>query len=203
MHTSMVLTALLPSASLIHAQKVFINKVPAYSSLPSCAVEPLSTIVRNMEQGCGDGGKTTSFSCFCTASFSKMESKISKAVDNKCGAQTVTAGVEMALGVFESYCAMGGNATISSVPASTTTNLNVTVVTTSASVTPSASGNGTASLSFSSSGPTITSAPAGPAGSSSAAVPLSTGGAGTLKGCPEMRVAVGIGALLGALGIFV
>jgi hypothetical protein len=107
---------LLPSSILItlvafsSAQSIFINKVPDYSSLPSCAEIPLSTIVRNMEQGCGDGGKTTSYSCFCTASSAMFSSKISKAVASECA--SATAGVGEALDVFHSYCAMGANGTI-------------------------------------------------------------------------------------------
>ncbi|KAF2658919.1 hypothetical protein K491DRAFT_713164 [Lophiostoma macrostomum CBS 122681] len=100
------------------AQKVFINKVPEYSSLPKCAEVPLSTIVRDMEQGCGDGGATTSYSCFCTASSSIFSAKILTAVGSKCA--STTAGVGEALDVFSAYCALGTNGTTAFVAATTT-----------------------------------------------------------------------------------
>ncbi|KAF2468970.1 uncharacterized protein BDR25DRAFT_344159 [Lindgomyces ingoldianus] len=192
----LILLALLSFLAIAPAQKIFINKVPAYSSLPSCAVQPLSTIVRNMEQGCGDGGKTTSFSCFCTASSSKMESKISQAVEKKCGSQTVTGGVEKALGVFASYCAMG-NGTMSSVPASTTANATVLTATVTGSE------NATISLSISNAVPTPTSAPVGPAPTVTVAAPSSTGGAGFLKGGIEARIAAALALLVGLMGALV
>lgn len=54
--------------SAVIAQSLFINSLPEYSVLPACAERPLSTIVRDMRYGCGDGKQTTSYSCFCTDS---------------------------------------------------------------------------------------------------------------------------------------
>jgi hypothetical protein len=44
---------------------IFIDQIPLYSSLPSCAEDQLSTIVRAQYSGCGDDMQLTSFSCFC------------------------------------------------------------------------------------------------------------------------------------------
>lgn len=100
-------------AMAAHAQQAtstyYINQVPAYSSLSSCAVKPLSTIVRDMSSGCGDGGAYTSFNCFCTSSSSTMDWIIETAVLNNCGtmsanASTASAYAASALKVFSSYC---------------------------------------------------------------------------------------------------
>ncbi|KAK4656482.1 hypothetical protein QC762_204724 [Podospora pseudocomata] len=85
------------------AQRIFINQVPLYSSLPPCAEAPLSNIVRNMVSGCGDGGRTTSYSCFCASSSIKFESIISRAVSSKCMPSEPEATAS-ALAVFDSYC---------------------------------------------------------------------------------------------------
>ncbi|KAK3904056.1 hypothetical protein C8A05DRAFT_14042 [Staphylotrichum tortipilum] len=82
---------------------LYINQVPAYSSLPSCAERPLSTIVRGMARGCGDHNAVTSYDCFCTSSSSFFSSVISSSVAEECGA---AASVEAALGVFGEYCAL-------------------------------------------------------------------------------------------------
>ncbi|KAK0639561.1 hypothetical protein B0T16DRAFT_463225 [Cercophora newfieldiana] len=86
------------------AQKIYINQVPEYSHLPACAEVPLSTIVRNMEAGkCGDGGRETSFSCFCGTSSTAFNSMISEAVSSRCMPQLPDA-MGSALAVFDSYC---------------------------------------------------------------------------------------------------
>ncbi|KAI0133377.1 hypothetical protein F4776DRAFT_133035 [Hypoxylon sp. NC0597] len=87
-------------------QRIFIDTVPAYASLPHCAEVPLSFIVRDMASGCGDGGKTTSYSCFCTDSSSKMNGVISTAVASRCSIGPVTAASQ-AVDVFASYCGLG------------------------------------------------------------------------------------------------
>ncbi|KAI0885117.1 uncharacterized protein GGS22DRAFT_162807 [Annulohypoxylon maeteangense] len=99
-------------ATFVSSQQIFINKVPAYSSLPHCAELPLSFIVRDMASGCGDGSKTTSYSCFCTASSSKMSGIISTAVASRCSTGPTNAATR-ALDVFSSYCnPEGSNRTI-------------------------------------------------------------------------------------------
>ena len=93
-----------------YAQRYFIDSIPAYSALPQCAVLPLSKIVRGMVSGCGDGGKTTSYSCFCTASSSRISSIISSNVQSACPTTTQGAADD-ALNVFSSYCALGAQVT--------------------------------------------------------------------------------------------
>ena len=97
-------------ATTATAQSLFINSFLEYSALPSCAEHPLSTIVRDMENGCGDDRKTTSYSCFCTASSSYFASVISTKVASECLLETTTA-VTQALEVFDMYCALAGNST--------------------------------------------------------------------------------------------
>ncbi|KAI1760624.1 hypothetical protein GGR53DRAFT_470161 [Hypoxylon sp. FL1150] len=84
----------------------FISQVPAYSSLLTCAEVPLSFIVREMASGCGDGSKTTSYSCFCTDSSSQMDGAISTAVASRCSTGPVSAATET-VDVFASYCGLG------------------------------------------------------------------------------------------------
>ncbi|KAK0622620.1 hypothetical protein B0T14DRAFT_564058 [Immersiella caudata] len=100
-------TTLLALAALIsetHAQKIYIDTIPEYAQLPPCAEIPLSTIVRDMNVGkCGDGGKETSFSCFCGTSSTVFNSYISEAVSSRCMPQLPDATAE-ALAVFDSYC---------------------------------------------------------------------------------------------------
>lgn len=89
------------------AQRVFIDGQPAYKQLPPCAEVPLSGIVRDMRSGCGDGQKTTSYNCFCTASSSKFSSIISTAVASSCAAKNTVdpvSAASSALDVFNSYC---------------------------------------------------------------------------------------------------
>lgn len=95
---------------LASAQRLFIDTIPEYSELPVCAVDQLRTVVKNMERGCGDGGRTTSYSCFCTDSSSHFSRVISTRVASACLPETTTA-VEAAADVFSSYCALGSNGT--------------------------------------------------------------------------------------------
>jgi hypothetical protein len=44
---------------------IYIDRVPAYSSLEQCAQSRVSAIVRAQASGCGDDMALTSFSCFC------------------------------------------------------------------------------------------------------------------------------------------
>ncbi|KAI1214343.1 uncharacterized protein F4807DRAFT_455983 [Annulohypoxylon truncatum] len=95
-------------AAFADGQNVFIDEVSAYSSLPRCAEVPLSFIVRDMASGCGDGSKTSSYSCFCTASSSKMNNVISTAVASRCSTGPTSAAAQ-ALDVFSSYCNLEGS----------------------------------------------------------------------------------------------
>ncbi|RAK81987.1 uncharacterized protein BO72DRAFT_137514 [Aspergillus fijiensis CBS 313.89] len=93
----------------------YINKVADYSSLSQCAVAPLSSVVRDMVSGCGDGGKYTSYSCFCTASSSEFNHIISSGVGSNCGTNSENQ-VSTALEVFHSYCMFNATATTTTEP---------------------------------------------------------------------------------------
>ncbi|KAK0372411.1 hypothetical protein CLIM01_10217 [Colletotrichum limetticola] len=82
----------------------YLNQADGYDSLPSCAEPPISSIVRDMVAGCGDGGKTTSYSCFCTASSDRFREIIATSVAKNCGRSGVE--VESATSVFDAYCQM-------------------------------------------------------------------------------------------------
>lgn len=85
---------------------VYIDLVSGYRDLSSCAEHPLSTIVRDMYKGCGDDSRLTSYTCFCTDSFSKFSFDISTEVLSQCGsglAPQATRAVE----VFTEYCSVG------------------------------------------------------------------------------------------------
>ncbi|KAE9378469.1 hypothetical protein N431DRAFT_461980 [Stipitochalara longipes BDJ] len=105
MHATTLLFVFIISVPLILSQHIFINLVPEYSALPSCAQSPLSSIVRDMDKGCGDGGATTSYSCFCTASSSYFSTLISTVVLMQC---SESGQASSAVDVFDSYCAVGG-----------------------------------------------------------------------------------------------
>lgn len=91
---------------------IFINQVPEYALLSPCAESQVSTIVRNMAFGCGDGSKTTSYKCFCYESSAKFSSMIGKHVQTACtqDASQNTSAVE----VFSSYCQLGDISAVTS-----------------------------------------------------------------------------------------
>ena len=93
--------------NLAYAKTIWMNQVSGYSSLPPCAITPVSVIVRDMSYGCGDNNAVTSQDCFCTASSSHFSSLISKAVAGQC-----SEGVQEnnAVGVFNRYCDQVRNA---------------------------------------------------------------------------------------------
>ncbi|KAM7202608.1 hypothetical protein V8F20_004397 [Naviculisporaceae sp. PSN 640] len=88
------------------ATPIYINALTAYSDLPACAEVPLSNIVRNMWSGCGDGSQLTSFSCFCTDSYSKFSWEISTAVVAGCDDDKQELA-SSAVGLFHEYCTKG------------------------------------------------------------------------------------------------
>ncbi|KIV84951.1 hypothetical protein PV11_00696 [Exophiala sideris] len=126
-------SVLLAFLSLAAAQQVYIDRLPDYSLLDACAENPLSTVVRDMYSGCGDGGDYTSYSCFCTASSSYMASVISTAVLRYCPGSTADAS--SATAVFQDITPVVTSSTVSSSTAS------------SASSTASASSSSTSSSS--------------------------------------------------------
>ncbi|RYN43893.1 hypothetical protein AA0112_g602 [Alternaria arborescens] len=88
---------------------IFIDQIDEYALLATCAELELSTIVRNMKYGCGDGGDGAfqSFTCFCYESSAKFSSMIGAHVATECPddpSQNTTA-----LEVFSSYCEIGGS----------------------------------------------------------------------------------------------
>lgn len=91
--------------------KIYIDNIPAYHDLSFCAERPLSTIVRDMQKGCGDDSRLTSYTCFCTESFSKFTFDISTEIVSRCGTGLV-AQATSALDVFNKYCAIGVDAGI-------------------------------------------------------------------------------------------
>ncbi|KAK0717535.1 hypothetical protein B0T26DRAFT_298961 [Lasiosphaeria miniovina] len=102
----------------VYAQKIYIDKAPGYAELPPCAKVPVSTIVRDMKRGCGDGGRYTSFSCFCTASSSKFASVIGTDVAARCAASGIASqGLVAALSVFDSYCRVLSTGATTTAPA--------------------------------------------------------------------------------------
>lgn len=85
----------------------WINTVSGYSDLSSCAINVLSTIVRDESSGCGDGGATTSYTCFCTDSSSHFSSVITSAISHSCATSIWSAQASSAIQVFDSYCDLG------------------------------------------------------------------------------------------------
>lgn len=106
----LILLTLVPAIIGQHTTSpVYINQVPAYSSLSTCAVIPLSRIVRNMEEGCGDESSLTSFDCFCSTSSSTMIRIIQRSILANCEATPPDASmasdqVSSAFAVYANYC---------------------------------------------------------------------------------------------------
>ncbi|KAH9871926.1 hypothetical protein J1614_006184 [Plenodomus biglobosus] len=91
-----------PSMTYLVPTSIFIDQVPDYDLLSSCAEEKVSNIVRNMASGCGDGSRTTSFACFCYTSSSYYDSVIGMDVRTACANDT--AEESKARHVFNEYC---------------------------------------------------------------------------------------------------
>ncbi|KAK8092467.1 uncharacterized protein PG998_014952 [Apiospora kogelbergensis] len=139
----------------ILAQRFFIDDLPGYKSLPPCAEQPIKIIVKYMSSGCGDHKKTTSYSCFCSASSMRFASLIGKDVSKLCLPETATA-VSQAQDLFASYCAMGSAAN----GTAALTNTGSASVTTAANATPeSPSASPTASAGVAPTRPTLPASP--------------------------------------------
>lgn len=102
-HLFLALLTLLPSFTL--AQSIYIDRVPAYTSLACCAQVPLSAIIRGMVDKCGDNNALTSYACFCTSSSSYVSSRISSLAYKACNSNGTQA--DQAVDVFNSYCQVG------------------------------------------------------------------------------------------------
>ncbi|KAG8169875.1 hypothetical protein KVR01_000620 [Diaporthe batatas] len=98
----------------------YIDTIDGYSSLSSCAIEVLSTIVRGEFSGCGGwDNMLTSYTCFCTDSYSFMSSAISTDVIESCDSGvTASAQATSALAIFDEYCALGVEAGLEPTPES-------------------------------------------------------------------------------------
>ena len=102
----LILTLVVFLAPVGYCQSLYIDTIPEYRELPACAVVPLSTIVRDMSDGCGDDKEVTSYSCFCTNSSSEFNQIISSKVEANCS-ESASAVAQTALEVFASYCHLG------------------------------------------------------------------------------------------------
>lgn len=87
----------------------YIDTIDGYSSLSSCAIDVLSTVVRGEFSGCGGwDDNLTSYTCFCTDSYSFMSTVISTDIITSCdGGTMASAQATSALSVFDAYCALG------------------------------------------------------------------------------------------------
>ncbi|KAL5433785.1 hypothetical protein PMIN07_000812 [Paraphaeosphaeria minitans] len=70
---------------------IYIDQVPIYTKLASCAQDRVSAIVRAQASGCGDDTQLTSFACFCIDSSSEFASIISTAVKDQCSSAATEA----------------------------------------------------------------------------------------------------------------
>ncbi|CZR52867.1 uncharacterized protein PAC_02744 [Phialocephala subalpina] len=76
----------------------YIDQVPGYASLPTCAESQLSIIVRDMSSGCG---ASSSYGCFCSTRYATMNTIIATAVYSDCHDG---ADANSAVAVFADYC---------------------------------------------------------------------------------------------------
>ena len=83
----------------------------SYSALQPCASNPVSTLIRGMNYGCGIDPSTsyTSFNCFCTSSKSQLQWTLQSLIMDDCsttpgGDVTASVHVTSALGLYNSYC---------------------------------------------------------------------------------------------------
>ena len=106
-YSGLVALSLFAVAATDGPTSIFIDAIPEYHLLAQCAEKEVSTIVRDMVYGCGDGGNGAyqSFACFCYESSAKFSSMIGAHVQTQCPndpSQNTTA-----LQVFSSYCEVG------------------------------------------------------------------------------------------------
>lgn len=92
-----IVTSIIPT-------KIYIDEVPEYSLLASCAEKKVSSIVRLMTSGCGDGSRATSYACFCYSSSTFYDNLIGHEIQTTC---SDLAQVSSAHAVFQKYCAIG------------------------------------------------------------------------------------------------
>lgn len=95
------------SSAVVPKTKNYIDTIPGYNELSTCALSTLSTIVRDEISGCQDTYAMTSYTCFCTDSSSYFSSVISNDVLAICNLSIAATQATSALGVFGAYCALG------------------------------------------------------------------------------------------------
>jgi hypothetical protein len=91
----------LHSAKTVRKTPIYIDQVPIYTKLASCAQERVSVIVRDQSSGCGDDSQLTSFVCFCLDSSTQFASIISTAVKDQCSRAAVDAALTAILAPVE------------------------------------------------------------------------------------------------------
>ena len=111
MSTRLVLLAFVQMVFASEQIKLFINQLPEYTSIADCAEGQISTIVRDMVNGCGDGSKTTSYNCFCHTSSSYFNSLIGSKVERACATDNPDLQKTSALDLFGAYCHLGDSLT--------------------------------------------------------------------------------------------
>lgn len=95
------------SSAAVTKTKNYIDTISGYDELSACAVEVLSTVVRDENSGCQDTYALTSYTCFCTDSSSFFSNVISRDVVAGCNSSVAEPQATSALSVFDAYCALG------------------------------------------------------------------------------------------------
>ncbi|PSN74879.1 hypothetical protein BS50DRAFT_615672 [Corynespora cassiicola Philippines] len=113
-----ILATCVTVTSAVGPTSIFIDNVPEYDLLATCAELELSAIVRDMQYGCGDGSSLTSYACFCYQSSAKFSSMIGKHVETQCPQDPSqnTSAIE----VFSKYCQLGQVAALPTATSSST-----------------------------------------------------------------------------------
>lgn len=97
--------------ALAEQTRLFIDQVPAFKSQAPCALTPISTIVKYMNDGCGDNKQTTSYNCFCSSSSSYFSSLIGSKVEKACQTDNPDFQRTAAVALFDAYCHLGDSLT--------------------------------------------------------------------------------------------
>lgn len=107
LNTAAIIHRVKGSSSAPPKTKNYIDTIPGYNELSACAVDVLSTVVRDENSGCQDTYALTSYTCFCTDSSSFFSNVISRDVVSGCDSSIATPQVTSALSIFDAYCALG------------------------------------------------------------------------------------------------
>ncbi|KAF2443105.1 hypothetical protein P171DRAFT_487059 [Karstenula rhodostoma CBS 690.94] len=95
--SSVAVWLLAASAAASGPTKIYIDSVPEYDLLQSCAEHEVS-----MAYGCGDGSQLTSYACFCYQSSAYYSRMISTRVNSACS--KIRGQDSSAVEVFSKYC---------------------------------------------------------------------------------------------------